>query len=78
MAAIGLGLVVFLAVSALLARAFSVDGAEQSAITVVLQAEARGDAGGVVARIEDCGSSPACRARAQLNAASLKASGPVT
>ena len=47
-ALIALGIVVFVVVSALLARAFSVDGAEQSAITSVLQAEARGDAAGVV------------------------------
>lgn len=78
LALIGLGLVVFLVVSALLARAFSVAGAEQSAITDVLQAEARGDASGAVAKIENCGSSPACRARSQLNAAALKAPGSVS
>ena len=75
---IGLGVVVFLFVSALLARAFSIDGAEQSAITSLLQAEARGDAAGVVSRIRDCGQSAACQARAQTDAAALRTPGPVT
>jgi hypothetical protein len=77
-ALIALGVVVFVVVSAVLARAFSIDGAETSAITSVLQAEARGDAAGVVARIRDCGLSPACRARAATNAAALRNSGQVT
>ena len=44
LALVAFGVVVVLVVSALLARAFSVDSAEQSAITGLLQAEARGDA----------------------------------
>ena len=75
---IGAGVVVFLVVSALLARAFSVDGAEQSAITALLQAEARGDAPGIVSRIRDCGRSGACRARAETDAAALRAQGSVS
>jgi len=78
LALIGLGILVFLVVSALLARAFSIDGAEQSAITSVLQAEARGDAAGVIDRIKDCGSSAACRARAATDATALRGPGPVT
>jgi hypothetical protein len=77
-ALIGLGVIVFVVVSGLLARAFSIDGAEQSAITSVLQAEAQGNAAGVVARIQDCRRSPACRARAAANAAALRNPGPVT
>jgi hypothetical protein len=77
-ALIALGIVVFVVVSGLLARAFSIGGAEQSAITSVLQAEARGNAAGVVARIRDCAPSPACRARAAANAAALRDPGPVT
>jgi hypothetical protein len=75
---IGLGLVVFLVISALLARAFSIDGAERSAITTVLQAEARGDATSIIARIEGCGQSAACRARATADATALKAPGAVS
>jgi hypothetical protein len=77
-ALIALGIVVFVVVSALLARAFSIDGAEQSAITSVLQAEARGDAAGAVTGIRDCSRDPACRARAATNAAALRTPGPVT
>jgi hypothetical protein len=76
-ALIALAVVVFVVVSALLARAFSVGSAEQSAITAVLQAQARGDAAGVVARIKDCAASPACRERAATNAAALRAPGHV-
>jgi hypothetical protein len=78
LALIGVAVVVFLVVSALLARAFSVASAEQSAITSVLQAEARGDAAGIAAKIQNCSSSPACQARAQLNAAALKSPGSVS
>jgi hypothetical protein len=75
---IALGVVAFLFVSALLARALSVDGAEQSAITAVLKAEARGDAPGIVSRIRDCGLSAACRARATANAGALRSPGSVS
>ena len=74
----GTGVIVFLAIAALLARAFTLDGAEQSAITSVLEAEAHGNAAAIVARIERCSASRACRARADLNAASLKHPGAVT
>jgi hypothetical protein len=77
-ALIALGVVVFVLVGGLLARAFSVDGAEQSAITSVLQAQARGDVAGVVARIRACSASAACRARAATNVGALHSPGPVT
>lgn len=73
-----LGVIVFLAITALLARALSVDGAEQSAITSVLQAEARGDARAMAARIKGCGESAACRARVVEDAAALHHPGPVS
>jgi hypothetical protein len=75
---IGLGIVLFLAVSALLARAFSVDGAERGAITSLVQAEARGDPASVVARIQGCAESAACRARVVGETASLRHSGPIS
>jgi hypothetical protein len=74
---IGLGLVVFLLISAVLARVFSVDGAERSAIVGLLEAQARGDAHAMVARIYGCAERPACGQRAAVNAASLKRSGAV-
>ena len=53
--------VVFLGVSALLARAFSVDGAERSAITDLVKVEARGDERGVISRMTGCAQRPACQ-----------------
>ncbi len=72
---IALGILLFLAISALLARAWSVDGAERSAITDIVKAEARGDQAGVVAQITGCAQSPACRARVTADVTALKRSG---
>ena len=74
---IALGLALFLVISALLARVLSVDGAEQSAITSLVQAEARGDATAVIAQIKGCSLSAACRQRATLDAAKLTRPGKV-
>jgi hypothetical protein len=71
------GVVVFLLVSALLARAFSVDSAERSAITAVVQAEARGDTAAVIDRFSGCAASPACRARAAADVRALRHTGAV-
>jgi hypothetical protein len=68
---------VFLVISALLARVLSLEGAERSAITSLIQVEARGDAAAMSARIEDCRSSAACRARVAADAAALRRDGPV-
>ena len=68
---------VFIAVTVLLARAFTVDGAEQSAIEAVLRAEARGEPAGVIAGISHCAQAPACVARAHADAAALKRPGKV-
>jgi hypothetical protein len=72
------GVLVFLAISALLARVFSVDGAERSAITSLVQTEAQGNANGVISRIDGCAQDAACRARAVANAAVLKHSGSIS
>jgi len=75
---IGLGLVLFIAISGLLARIFSVDGAERSAITELIRAQARGDVDGMLVRIEGCSSSPACRARVAQDASVLRRPGTVS
>jgi hypothetical protein len=75
---IGLAVVLFLFVSALLARGFSVSGARDSAITDLVKAEARGDPDGVIALISGCRTDPACRARATGNATALKRPGSVS
>jgi hypothetical protein len=76
--AIVVGVVLFLAISALLARVFSVDGAERSAITSLVATEARGDLSGVIQRIDGCAQDAACRARAEANVAALKHPGSIS
>jgi hypothetical protein len=73
-----LAVILFLAISALLARAWSADGAESSAITALVQAEARGATPGVIAAVLGCRSHPACRARAAYNASTLHHAGSVS
>jgi hypothetical protein len=68
---IAIAVVVFLAISAVLARVLSVDGAERGAVTALVRDEARGDAAAMVADMYDCRSSAACRQRAALDAAAL-------
>jgi hypothetical protein len=72
------GVVVFLAISALLARALSVSGAENAAITRLVTAEARGNPGQIAALLDGCAGDPSCRARAQANARALAHAGTVT
>ncbi|HEX4279618.1 MAG TPA: hypothetical protein VHZ27_02550 [Solirubrobacteraceae bacterium] len=71
-------LVLFLVISALLARVFNANSAEQSAITALVQSEARGDPNAVVGDIADCRTDAACRQRAATNAAALKHAGAVS
>jgi hypothetical protein len=75
---IGLAVVVFLIISALLARGFSVSGAKNAAITALVTAEAKGDPNSVIALISGCRSSLGCRARATQNATKLKRAGRVS
>jgi hypothetical protein len=78
LALVAAGVVVFLLISALLARAFSIDSAERSAITGVVRAEARGDSAGVIDRFTGCAGDAACRARAVANAQALRHPGNVS
>lgn len=75
---IGVLFVVFLLISALLARIFSADSAQRAAIITVLQDQAQGDTNAVISRIQGCGASAACRERAAYNASHLKAPGPIS
>ncbi len=72
-----LGVIAFLGISAILARVYSADNAERSALTGLVQAEARGDSAGVIARIKDCARQPVCTARAATLASALRHSGQV-
>lgn len=75
---LGVTIIVFLLVSAVLARVFSADGAERSAVTSLIDAEARGDAAGMIARLKGCSREPGCQARVRADAAALRRSGAVS
>ena len=72
-----LGIVVFIAISLMLARAFNADSAERSAVTDLVTAEARGDIAAAAAQNQDCTSTAACRARIASNAAAIHRAGGV-
>jgi len=77
LALIALAVLVFLAVSAGLARILSANNAERGAIATLLDAQARGDGAAMARMIEGCPSGSACAARQQANAARLRRSGDV-
>ncbi|HEX3510173.1 MAG TPA: hypothetical protein VHT27_03645 [Solirubrobacteraceae bacterium] len=58
-----------LLVSVVLARWLSVENAERDADLALIQAEARGDAAGIIDQISGCSAHPACVAQARANAA---------
>jgi hypothetical protein len=74
--AVGAGVVVFLVISALLARWLGTENAERSAVLKLIEAQARGDAGEMLRRLH-C-RDDACVARARANARTLRAPGRVT
>jgi hypothetical protein len=73
-----LGVLAFLVISALLTRALTVGGSEDTAITDLVRAEARGAESQIVAAVSGCQASAACRTRAQENAAQLRRPGAVS
>ncbi|HTU96368.1 MAG TPA: hypothetical protein VMF14_11050 [Solirubrobacteraceae bacterium] len=77
-AAIGLGILLFLFIATLLTRALNVGDAEDAAVTSLVQAEARGDTAEAISLITGCRASAACRARAATNVAALRHPGAVT
>jgi hypothetical protein len=68
--------VFFVAISTILARVFSVDGAERAALISLVQAEAHGDYRAMLQQMYHC-SSPACRERIAYDAASYRRLGRV-
>lgn len=72
-ALIGLGIVAFLGISALVARWLNADSVERGAVVALLRAQARGDADAMLERL-DC-RDEACRSTARENARRLRASG---
>ena len=75
---VALGVVLFLAISVGLARVLGANGAEESAITALVKAEATGDQSAMLSRIQDCAQSPLCRSRVAQNVANLRRPGAVT
>ncbi len=76
-AAIAALLVVFLAVSVLLARFLSTENVERDDILAVLQAQARGEAAGMLARLDGCRAKPTCVATVKADAQRLRQGGAV-
>ncbi len=74
---IAVGAIVFLAISLQLARYFTVESSERSAVFAIVRAEARGDAAQVIARLDGCARQPACVALQRRNARSLRRPGDV-
>lgn len=71
------GVVVFLAVSFELARFLDTESQERGAVFALLQAQARGDATAMLARLDGCGRDPACVATTRRNAQQLERPGEV-
>jgi hypothetical protein len=76
-AAVLAALVVFLAISAGLARVLSANGAERSAIESLIDAQARGDAPAMISQIQGCSAEATCVSTARGNAARLRSTGSV-
>jgi len=72
---IAVAVVVFLAISAVLARWLSTEGAERDKVHTLLQAQARGDAAAMLGQLHGCDA--ACRATVERDARALKRRGDV-
>jgi hypothetical protein len=58
-----------------LARFFSVENAERDDEAALIEAEVRGDANGMLAKLSGCRESPSCVANVQANASKLRHAG---
>ena len=76
---IAVGLLLFVAVSVVLARWLQTENVERDADLALIEAQARGDLRGMLAKLEGCERSPRCVATAQADARNprLLHSGPV-
>lgn len=71
------GVVVFLVVSAGVARVLGANSSERSAVVHLVEAQARGDERAVLAGIEHCREQAACRTRVEQTVARLRKPGRV-
>ncbi len=74
---IGLGVVLFLAISVLLARFLSLPNAERDDLVSLLQAQADGNAPAMLSQLSGCNTSPRCVAQVHANALELRRKGAV-
>jgi hypothetical protein len=76
---IAIGVLLFLVISAWLARFLTTDNLEREEDVALIRAEARGDAAAIISRLENCRASPSCVATARQNASDprLRRSGAV-
>jgi len=77
MAIVLVGAVLFLAISALLARYLSAENVERADILAVLRAQARGDAARELQLLDGCRAKPYCAATVRASAVRLKRPGAV-
>jgi hypothetical protein len=71
------GVLLFLAISGLLARFLSVENAERDDLVSLLQAEAKGDVPAMLDQLTGCRESAACVAQVRANVAKLHRPGEV-
>jgi hypothetical protein len=71
------GVLLFVAISGLLARFLSVESEEREDLVGVLQAEANGDAQAMLNKLSGCGESAKCTAMVHEDALKLRRAGPV-
>ena len=71
------GLFVFIGLSILLARGLTGSGTERSDVLELVRAQARGDAGAVLARLPACRREPACAQTTRERVAELRREGRV-
>ena len=76
-ASIAVGVLLFLAISIELARFYSVESLEREDLVALLQAEARGNAPGMLAQLSGCSANPACVASVHASAAKLRRKGSI-
>lgn len=70
-------MLVFVAISGLLARFLSVENSERDQEAALLQAQARGDVNGMLAQLSGCRASQSCVATVRADAGSLRRPGAV-
>jgi hypothetical protein len=74
---ITVGVVLFLAISGVLARFFSAENVERDHELALVQAEAAGNAREMLAQLDGCGASASCLATVRSDAARLRRPGTV-